>query len=164
MYIGALISFLSGLFFLYAQLIIVPSISIAGVAPLLLLPWMLNVVWQRDWQVALPVVFIIGLMYDTLNPQSFGTHAFIFIILAVVIDLLRIPFEQDSIAAKLIAIGSVNLIYSLLLLLISGLSWGFDLQLYQNILILFVYNLIFGTIIFGLIQIFSRLRIVVRHE
>lgn len=164
MYIGALISFLSGIVFLYAQLIIVPSISIAGVTPMILLPWMINVIWQRDWKVSLPVVFVIGLMYDTLNPWSFGLHALLFTILAVVIDLLRIPFEQDSIAAKLIVIGSVNVIYSLLLLMISGLKWGFDLALYQNSLILFVYNLLFGTFIFGLIQVICKLRIVVRHD
>lgn len=164
MYIGALISFLSGIFFLYTQLIIVPNISIAGVAPLILLPWMINVVWQRDWRVSLPVVFVIGLMYDTLNPLSFGLNALLFTILAVVIDLLRIPFEQDSIAAKLIAIVSVNVIYSLLLYLSSGLSWGFDLALHQNSLIFFVYNLLFGTFVFGLIQVICKLRIVVRHD
>lgn len=164
MYIGAVISFFSGLFFLYAQLILVPNISISGISPLILLPWMVNVVWKRDWNVALPVVFIIAFMFDTLNPEGFGSHALMFTIIAVIVDLLRIPFEQDSVVAKLIAIASANVAYALMSLFTSGMLWGFEIKLYQNILILFVYNLIFSTLIFALIQVISKLRIVVSHD
>ncbi|MCB5248250.1 MAG: rod shape-determining protein MreD, partial [Candidatus Cloacimonadales bacterium] len=92
--------FLGGLFFLYLQLLLMPALAIMNVVPLILLPWLIYIVWKQAWELSLPVVFLIGLMYDTLNPSLFGMHALFFVLLAVLIDVLRIPFEQDSNVAK----------------------------------------------------------------
>lgn len=156
--------FLGGLFFLYLQLLLMPALAIMNVVPLILLPWLIYIVWKQAWELSLPVVFLIGLMYDTLNPSLFGMHALFFVLLAVLIDVLRIPFEQDSNVAKLIAIGSTNLIFSLLYLLAQGLSWGFDAKVYRLSVLGFFYNLIFSLLLFTVMQFISKLRIVVIHD
>jgi len=141
-----------------------PALAIGNVLPLILLPWLIYTVWQQHQDVALPVVFLIGLMYDTLLPGTFGMHALFFCLLAVLINILRIPFEQDSIVAQLIAIGSCNLVFALLVLLGNGLSRGFSSELYWLFLGGFVYNLCFSLIVFAFMQLVSRLRLVVIDE
>ncbi|HQQ68423.1 MAG TPA: rod shape-determining protein MreD [Candidatus Cloacimonadota bacterium] len=157
-------TFLLGLFFIYLQVLIMPTLSIWGITPLILLPWLIYMVWTREPGIALPVAFLIGLAYDTLNPSTFGLHALIFSILAILINIMRIPFEQDSIFAKLISIGSSNLVHSLLSLLSLGVAWGFEAKLYRLSFGAFLYNLIFSLVIFALMQGISRLRLTVVHE
>lgn len=164
MFLKGFYTFLGGLVFLYIQVLFMPAIAIANVIPLVLLPWLIYVVWKRQWEISLPVVFLIGLMYDTLNPSLFGMHALYFVLLAVLIDVLRIPFEQDSLVAKLIAIVSSNLVYAILHTMAIGLSWNFDAKTYSLALGGFAYNLIFSLIIFAIMQIVSKLRIVVIHD
>ena len=164
MFLKGLLTFLLGVFFVYLQVLIMPALSIFGVTPLILLPWLIYMVWNRDPGIALPVAFLIGLAYDTMNPSTFGLHALIFSILAILINVLRIPFEQDSIVAKLIAIGCSNLVHSLLSLLGLGIAWGFEPKLYRLSFGAFFYNLIFSLAIFALMQGISRLRLVVVHE
>jgi len=164
MFFKGLKIFLLGVIFIYLQVLVIPAISILGILPLVLLPWLIYTVWTRDQIIALPVAFLVGLMYDTLNPQTFGMHAMIFCLLAILINILRIPFEQDSVVAKLIAIGSSNLLFSLLNILIMGVSFGFEANLYQISLGAFFYNLILSTLIFALMQLVSRLRIVIADE
>lgn len=157
-------AFLGGLVFLYMQVLLMPALAIANVVPLILLPWLIYTVWKQSWEISLPVVFIIGLMYDSLNPALFGVHSLFFVLLAALIDILRIPFEQDSIVAKLIAIASTNLVFTLLNLLALGLSWGFEAKTYRISAGGFFYNLIFSLLVFGMMQIASKLRVIVVHD
>ncbi|MDD3282489.1 MAG: rod shape-determining protein MreD [Candidatus Cloacimonetes bacterium] len=156
--------FLCGLFFLYVQILLMPALAIAQVIPLILLPWLIYTVWHQDWQISLPIVFLIGVMYDILYPPLFGIHSLIFVLLAVLTDVLRIPFETDSMVAKLIAIGSANLVFSLLYLFAMGLSHGFSAKVYRLSLGGFLYNLIFSLLIFALMHLISKLRIVIIHD
>ncbi len=164
MWIKALKAFAVGLLFLYIQILAMPALAIGNVVPLILLPWLIATVWKHPQEISLPVIFLIGLMYDTQLPGTFGMHALLFCLLAVLINTLRIPFEQDSMVAKLIAIGSSNVVFSLLSLLGYGMSWGFESRLYWLSLGAFLYNLIFSLIVFTLMQLISRLRLVVVDE
>lgn len=164
MFFKGLWTFLLGTLFVYLQVLMMPAISIWGVTPLILLPWLIYIVWSREQIVALPVAFLVGLMYDTLNPNTFGIHALSFCLLAILINILRIPFEHDSWVAKLIAIASSNLVFSFLSLLSMGIAWGFDAKLYRLSLGAFFYNLIFSLLVFALMQLISRLRLIVIDE
>lgn len=164
MFLKGFWSFLRGMLFIYLQVLLMPFFGIWGVRPLILLPWLIFMVWNREEIIALPVAFIVGLMYDTLNPSTFGMHAFSFVLLAILIDILRIPFEHDSLVAKGIAILSCNLVFGIFSFLGMGLSWGFEPSLYQLSLIAFLYNILFSALVFALMQIASRLRLSVAHD
>lgn len=150
--------------FLYIQILAMSALTIGNIVPLILLPWLIATVWKHPQEISLPVVFLIGLMYDTQLPETFGMHALLFCLLAVLINTLRIPFEQDSVVAKLIAIGSSNLVFALLSMLGFGISWGFDSKLYWLSLAAFFYNLIFSLLVFAIMQLISHLRLVVVNE
>ncbi|NLM91173.1 MAG: rod shape-determining protein MreD, partial [Candidatus Cloacimonetes bacterium] len=62
-------SFILGLFFLYLQILVMPALAIWNVIPNILLPWLIYTVWTRPRDLALIVVFIIGLMFDSVNPM-----------------------------------------------------------------------------------------------
>lgn len=145
--------------FIYLQVLLMPLLGIWGVYPLILLPWLIYMVWNREEVIALPVAFLVGLMYDTLNPSTFGMHAFSFILLAILIDILRIPFEHDSLVAKGIAILSCNLVFGIFSFLGMGISWGFESSLFRLSLIAFFYNILFSTLVFALLHIISRLHL-----
>ncbi len=153
-------AFLAGLFFLYLQILLMPSLAIGAVTPLILLPWLIHSVWKHPQEISLPVVFVIGLLYDTQIPSTFGMHALFFCLLAVLINVLRIPFEQDSKVAKLIAIASTNLVFSTLNFLGRGMTWGFDGKLFGLTIAAFFYNLLFSLLIFAMMQLIGQLRIV----
>lgn len=164
MFLKGLWSFLWGLLFVYLQVLLMPLFGIWGVRPLILLPWLIYTVWNREELIALPVAFLVGLMYDTLNPSTFGMHAFSFVLLAILIDILRIPFEHDSLVAKGIAILSCNFVFSIFSFLGMGLNWGFDPSLYRLSIIAFFYNILFAALVFALMQLISRLRLSIHHD
>lgn len=157
-------SFVSGLFFLYLQVLFMQELAIMNVVPMILLPWLIDTVWRHPWEVSIPSVFLIALLYDSLNPLSFGLTLLIFIVLTIVIDWLKTPFEHDSVLAKFIAIISCNLLYCLMNLLAYGLMWKFSQSLLSACFGSFVYNLIFCTIIFWAIQLITRLRLVLKND
>lgn len=158
-----LFSFLLGLLFFYLQVLIMPALAIGRIVPNILIPWMIFTLWTKPQNIALSVGFLIALLYDTLYPSTFGLNALLFTIMGVAVNLFRMPFEQDSVVAKLLTIAAANLIFSLLNLMGYGLMWGFGMGLFLLNLGAFVYNLIFSLIIFWAMQLISRLRIVIAH-
>jgi len=164
MILGILWTFIMGLFFLYAQVLVMPAFSIAGAIPSVLIPWVLYLVWTRPREQVLILVFIIGAMFDTLNPATFGMHAMLFCLLAIIIDQFRKPFEVDSVVAKLLAIAAANLIFGVIQLVVMGLTHGFGNALLSVSLIAFFYNLGISFVVFWGMQLLSRLRLIVVHE
>ena len=164
MYLKALWTLLLGVFFLYVQVLILPLLSIWGLQPLILLPYLVFIVWNKEQQIYLPLAFLIGLLYDSLHPETFGMYAFIFCLIAILVEVLRIPFEKDSLVAKFIAIGGSNLLYGLISFLVLGISHGFNSTLYRLAPLSFIYNSVFSCAVFFLLQIFSRLSLSLRDD
>ncbi len=150
--------------FFYAQVLVMPALSIASVIPNVLIPWLIYTVWTRPRNHALILLFLIGAMYDTLNPITFGMHAFTFVLLGICVDQFRKPFEVDSIVAKLLTIGVANLIFSLIQLLVFGLAYGFGGNLLSLSLGAFFYNLIISFVVFWSMQLISKLRLSIAHD
>ncbi|HNQ42917.1 MAG TPA: rod shape-determining protein MreD [Candidatus Cloacimonadota bacterium] len=163
MYLKGFLSFLLGLLFFYLQVLIMPALAIGRIVPNILIPWMIFTLWTKPQNIALSVGFIIALLYDTLYPATFGLNALLFTIMGVAVNLFRMPFEQDSVVAKLLTIAVANLIFSLLTLMGFGLLWRFTAELMLVSLGAFVYNLIFSLIVFWAMQLISRLRIVIAN-
>lgn len=141
-----------------------PALSIASVIPNVLIPWLIYTVWTRQRNHALILVFIIGALYDTINPITFGMHAFTFVLLGVCVDQFRKPFEADSVVAKLLTIGVANIIFSLIQVLVYGLAYGFGAKLVTLNLGAFVYNLIISFVVFWSMQLISKLRLSIAHD
>jgi len=153
-------TFVLGIVFLYLQVLVMPALSIGGISTNILLPWLIYCVWMKPINVAAVTGFVIGLMYDSTMPSSFGLNAIIFVILCVVIDLFRKPFEAESMVAKLLTLLTANVVYALISHLVLGLSFGFDTKLFNLILLGFIYNLAFSFVFFFVMKFLSRLRVV----
>jgi len=157
-------AFLLGLSYLYLQLLVMPALELFGVIPNILIPWLVYLVWTRELKPVLISGFIIGLMYDTTMPESFGARAFIFVLLALATDQFRRPFESESVIARILTLVVANLIYHLAELLVLGVVYGFGQGLLGLAGIAFVYDLAFSFIIFWSLQFLSRLRVVSVHD
>ncbi len=164
MLLGIIWTFILGMIFLYLQVLAMPAFTIAQVIPNILIPWVLYLVWTRPRTHVLILVFIIGAMFDTLNPATFGMHALLFCVLAILIDLFRKPFEADSVVAKMLAIAVANIIYALIQLLVLGLTHGFTGELMTLTLISLLYNLLISFVVFWSMQLLSKLRLIVVHD
>lgn len=157
-------SFALGIIFLYAQLLLMPAFELFGVIPCILVPWLIYLVWTREIRSVLIIGFVIGLMYDTTQPASFGLHALLFVILAFSLDQFRKPFEADSVVARMLTILLANLIFHLIQVLVLGVTWEFDSQLLLVNAIGFCYDLVLSFAIFWAMQFLSRLRLVIVHD
>lgn len=157
-------AFVQGLIFLYVQILVMPAFEIAGTIPNILLPWIIYTIWAKPLKLASIIGFIIALMYDSTLPATFGMHAVIFLILCVVIDLFRKPFEAESLVAKLLTLFIATLIFSLINHLVLGLSYGFDGKLFNLILVGFAYNLVLSFIVFWVMKFTAMLRLVIVND
>ncbi len=155
---------IQGIVFLYAQLLIMPALEIMGVIPNILLPWMIYTVWKKPFTLAVVVSFLIALLYDVTYPVFFGMQSFLFVLLAVGIDLFRIPFEEKSVFARILTLILVNFLYAILCFLVFGMQSGFAGTLLNVSIVGFFYNLLISFVIFWLMIFLAKLRIVIIHE
>ena len=153
-----------GLFFFYLQLLVMPALQIFGVIPNVLLPWMIYTVWKKPYTLAVICVFIIILLYDAMYPLVFGLNSLIFMLLAVGIDLFRIPFEEKSVVARVLTLVLANIIFALFLYLAMGIQSGFSGSLAGVSLFGFLYNTFTSFAVFWLMIFLARLRFVIVHE
>ena len=157
-------SFILGLFFLYFQILVMPALAIWSVIPNILIPWLIYIVWTRPRDLALVVVFLIGMMLDTANPMTFGFYAFVFCLLALTINEFRKPFEVESVVAKMLTIALVNLLFSIIQLLVYGVTFGFASPLLTKSLLGFGYNTLLSIVVFWGLQLLSKVRLSISND
>lgn len=157
-------SFILGLFFLYLQILVMPAFALFSVIPNILLPWLIYIVWSRPRDLALIVVFIIGLMYDSVNPMTFGLYAFVFSLLVLAINEFRKPFETESFVARMFTIGIVNLLFSVIQLLVFGVTFSFASPLLTKSLLGFGYNIVVSLVVFWGLQLLSKVRLSISND
>jgi rod shape-determining protein MreD len=157
-------AYVLGVVFLYLQLLVMPVFELASVIPNILVPWLIYMVWTREQKVALVACFLIGLMYDATQPNSFGLHALSFVLMCLVLDFFRKPFEAASKLAKILTLIIANLMFYFMQWLILGVIYGFTAKLAVMNLIALIYNLAISFVVFWVMQFVSRLRVVMVHE
>ena len=156
--------FLLGLIFLYLQLLVLPAFELLTVIPNILIPWLVYLVWTRDQKAVLIPGFVIGLMYDTTQPEALGAHALIFTLIALACDRFRQPFEEESVVARMLTLLLAGLIFHVSQFIVLGAIYSFDNDLLKLSAIGLGYDLVFSFVVFWTLQFLSRLRIVAVHD
>ena len=153
-------TFILGLLCFYAQVLLLPAFELFGVIPNILIAWVVYLVWTREMTPALIVIFIIGLLYDTTQPESFGMHALVLLLIAIILYQFRKPFESESVLARMLSLVLANVIIQVVGWLVLGVVYGFGGELVILSLIGLGYNLAISFVVFWLMQLVARLRIV----
>ncbi|HNU53719.1 MAG TPA: rod shape-determining protein MreD [Candidatus Syntrophosphaera sp.] len=153
-------TFILGLLCFYAQVLLLPAFELFGVIPNILIAWVVYLVWTREMTPALIVIFIIGLLYDTTQPESFGMHALVLLLIAIILYQFRKPFESESVLARMLSLVLANVIFQVVGWLVLGVVYGFGGELVILSLIGLGYNLAISFVVFWLMQLVARLRIV----
>lgn len=157
-------TFVMGLICFYLQVLLMPAFALFGVIPNILIAWVVYLVWKREIKSSLIVVFIIGLLYDTTLPESFGLHALVLLLIAIALNQFRKPFESESVLARMLSLALANVIFHLIGWLVLGVVYGFSGELFTLWLIAFIYNLAISFVVFWIMQLASRLRLVMVHD
>lgn len=157
-------TFISGLIIFYLQVLIMPALEITGVIPLIFIPWIVYIIWTRELNPALVIIFLIGLLYDTTIPETFGMYSLIFVIMGISIDLFRKPFESKSVVAQILSLLLANIIFHLISYFIWGISYSFTSSLISTIMLAFFYNLAMSMVVYWTIYLISHLRIELKHD
>jgi rod shape-determining protein MreD len=157
-------TFLTGIICFYIQILVMPAFELFGVIPNIFIPWIVYLVWTREIKPVLIIGFIIGLLYDTTLPESFGLYALLIVLTAIALDQFRKPFESESVVAKLLSLLLADIIFHLIGFLVLGVAYGFGGELFRLTSIAFGYNLAVGFLVFWVMQMASRLRIVLKHD
>ncbi|HRQ67950.1 MAG TPA: rod shape-determining protein MreD [Candidatus Syntrophosphaera sp.] len=153
-------TFILGLLCFYAQVLLLPAFELFGVIPNILIAWVVYLVWTREMTPVLIVIFIIGLLYDTTQPESFGMHALVLLLIAIILYQFRKPFESESVLARMLSLVLANVIFQVVGWLVLGVVYGFGGELVILSLIGLGYNLAISFVVFWLMQLVARLRIV----
>lgn len=153
-----------GLICFYVQVLVMPAFELFGVIPNILIALAVYLVWTREITPALIIIFIIGLLYDTTLPESFGMHALILLLIAIALNQFRKPFESESVLAKMLSLFLANLMFALIYWLVLGVVYGFSGQLITLSLIALAYNLLISFVVFWIMPLASRLRIVMASD
>ena len=153
-------TFILGLLCFYAQVLLLPAFELFGVIPNILIAWVVYLVWTREMTPALIVIFISGLLYDTTQPESFGMHALVLLLIAIILYQFRKPFESESVLARMLSLVLANVIFQVVGWLVLGVVYGFGGELVILSLIGLGYNLAISFVVFWLMQLVARLRIV----
>ncbi len=156
--------FVLGLICFYVQVLVMPAFELFSVIPNILIPWVVYLIWTRELNPVLVVVFIIGLLYDTTIPESFGMNALVLLLVAIAVDQFRRPFESESVLARMLSLLLANFIYGLIGWLVLGVVNGFSTELSRLSLIGLAYNLVVSFVVFWIMQLVSRLRIVMVND
>ena len=157
-------TFILGLLCFYAQVLLLPDLELFGVIPNILIAWVVYLVWTREMNPALVVIFLIGLLYDTTQPESFGMHALVLVLIALALYQFRKPFESESVVARILSLILATLLFQLVSWLVLGVVYGFSAEMLTLSLIGLGYNLAVSFVVFWFMQLASRLRIVMVHD
>lgn len=157
-------TYILGVLFFYVQVLAMPTFELFGVIPNILIPWVVYLIWTRELNPALIVIFLIGLLYDTTSPQTFGSHALILLLVGLAINQFRKPFEDESVLARMLSLVLANFIFHFIFWLTLGIDYGFSGQLLGVNLLAFAYNLAISFVVFWITQLVSRLRIVLVND
>lgn len=156
--------FVLGLICFYVQVLVMPALELFSVIPNILIPWAVYLIWTKELNPVLVVAFIIGLLFDTTMPESFGMNALVLLLIVIAVDQFRKPFESESVLARMLSLLLANLIYGLVGLLVLGVAHGFSSELIRLSLISLAYNLVISSVVFWIMQLVSRLRIVMAND
>ena len=154
---------LSGVLFLYLQVLFMPHLAIGGIIPNLFLGWLVYQVWRKPVNMIVPIIFLLGLCYDITMPETLGLQTTLLVLLAVGIDVFHRPLEKDSYITMGITVGLVSLAYSVLIFPVYGFLAGFSGKLILSMLGLALYNMVVSAAVTLILVLVSNLKLDFRH-
>jgi rod shape-determining protein MreD len=145
---------------LYFQIFKAGDLSIWGITPNFLIPLSayLGAYQKEKW--ALPLVFVIGMAYDLVIPETLGLGT----LLLLFICWITIILKKTIMEPKLVTVAVLSLIYNFFYYLIFGLFYSLQTENFSFLVSVFLLSLIinslYSVIMFYLLLLLSHIKIV----
>ncbi|MFO7896945.1 MAG: rod shape-determining protein MreD [Candidatus Cloacimonadales bacterium] len=148
-----------GIIALYLQVLFIPRLSIAGIEPSLMIPFIIFCSITLNPVPSLLIAFFGGLGLDILQPEVFGLYSFSFLIIAFIVSKLHQNVNKKQLGLIALSILFVNFIYSSLIFMGYAVSVDFSWALLLNTLFSGLYNWIFSFVMIYLLVFFDKLQV-----
>ena len=150
---------LGGILILYFQILFASKFSILGIIPNFVLAYIIYINLENENNICLPIVFIVGLSLDLLNPHLLRMNTFIFLIVSYLISKFHHNINKKRFVVILFSILLINFIYYFLYSLYYFFAIDYAVNFYLLVLFAIFYNTIIVLISIYLFWIFDKIRL-----
>ncbi|MCF7912811.1 MAG: rod shape-determining protein MreD [Candidatus Cloacimonetes bacterium] len=155
-------SILFGVILLFFQIFKASALSIWGITPNVLLAYSAYLGAYRREKYSLPIIFLTGLGYDLVTPETLGINTLLLLLICWVTGILK----KSILEPKLITVGVLSLVYNVFYYLIFGLFYSLQTENMNYIFAVFGVNVVINSLIsillFYFLLLLSNLKIVIR--
>jgi rod shape-determining protein MreD len=102
---------------LYVQILIAPSLTLLRGMPELLLPFVVYLTISTAPVAAYSIIFFMGIAYDLTTPLQMGWHTFLFLLMALLVQLVHRSINKHKFAIVAVSLFVLNVLYYLLMIL-----------------------------------------------
>lgn len=153
---------LSGLILIFLQIFKSRSLAIGGIEPHLLIPYAIFLGWVLENNWSYFIIFLFGLGYDLLMPQTLGLNALVLIVICMITRW----FHLSVLEPKLPVIFILSLVTNSLYYLVFGINYLIGKPEVMDFLRIFVfssiYSSVFSLIMFYILMLIYKLEIRLR--
>ncbi|MBW6515619.1 MAG: rod shape-determining protein MreD [Candidatus Cloacimonetes bacterium] len=152
---------LGALFVLYFQLLIASNLSIMGIVPFFLLPFVVFISMNLKLIESSTITFILALANDLYTPHLLGINVFILLIICFLVTKYHASVNKDKFGPVAISLLLINLLYLLPLLPVKAELYGYETKLLRDFFIGIVYNSIITFLAIMIFNVIQKLRVVI---
>jgi len=148
-----------GLIALYLQVLFIPKLSLGGIEPNLMIPFIIFCSITLPESPSLLIAFLGGLGLDILQPEVFGIYSFSFIIIAFIVSRLHQNVNKKQVGLIAISLFFINFIFSFLIFWAYAIQVEISFTLLLNSALATFYNWLFSFVMIYLLVFWDRLRV-----
>ncbi len=155
---------LLGILFLYAQILLGGSLSIAGVIPNLLLGYIIYTSTRLSLNFSVIMAFLFGLAFDLTYPLQLGLGSMTMVLIAALVNLHHPSLNKEKPAYVALGVLAINVLYFFLLSLYHLIAYKYLGFLLLQLPLSIVYNTAVSFAIVSVLAFINRLGIYVRDD
>ncbi len=156
--------YLLGILFLYMQILLGESLSIAGVIPNLLLGYIVFSSTKLSLNFSVILAFLFGLAFDLTYPLQLGLGSMTMVLIAALVNLYHPSLNKEKPTYIALGVLAINVLYFFLLSLYHLIAYKYTGFLLLQLPLSVVYNTVISFIIVSALAFINRLGIYVRDD
>lgn len=152
---------IGALLVLYFQILVAPKLSIFGIVPFFILPFIIFISMNLKFIESATIAFIIGLAIDLINPYLLGLNSVLLLIMTLLVTKYHSSVTKDKLGPVIISILLINLTYMVPYFFLKGIILGYEMVLLGLFPLELFYNSAITLIFIMLLNIIQKLKVVI---
>jgi len=152
---------IGAIFILYIQLLLARNLSIMGIVPFFILPFVVFISMNLKLIESSTITFVIALANDLYTPHMLGINVLILLIICFLVNKYHASVTKDKFGPVAISILLINLIYLIPILPVKAELYGYEAKLLRDFFIGIIYNSIITFIAIMIFNVIQKLRVII---